>query len=88
MEKLSYLSLNEAVDLYCNRDNSSDNSRKNCVKGLRWNFGVYSAYTWDALYSVRRIVSFMENPRLIQSLKVAILTEIIEMRESGAIAAF
>ena len=68
VEKLSYLSLNEAVNPYCN----CNNSRKSWVKGLQWNSGIYVAYTWDTtLYPglCTRKGFFMENPRLIQPLQ-------------------
>ena len=84
VEKLNYLSLNEAVDLYCIRDNS----RKNWRKRLQWNWGD-TAYTWDALDCVQRRVSFMENPKLIKPFKSGHVREIhCKVWESGAIGAF
>ena len=65
VEKLSYLSLNEAENPNCNRDNS----RTTWVKCLQWSLDIYTAYTWDALDAVQRRVSSMENPRLVQLLQ-------------------
>ena len=85
VEKLSYLSLIEAVDPYCNRGNS----RKNWVKGLRWNLCIYipliRGTPWN-LYEEEFLL--WKILHWYSHFRSGHVTEIINVRESGAIAAF